>query len=117
MINNTETSVLVNTAELEAVKNILSTARTRKKVKITIVPKEDSADIGKVARKLKKVRINISKKKKQRKILKSENSYFLIVASNIIRNEEKLNELKAKEKETKLTKIIREKFQQVQVKL
>jgi len=45
MIKNTEVSVLVNSAESEAVKNIVGTANGQKKVQKTIVPKEDLEDI------------------------------------------------------------------------
>ena len=51
-----------------------------------------------------KVTIKIIKKKKQRKIMELENLYSQMRARNIIRNEEKLKELEAKEKETKLMK-------------
>ena len=96
--------MLVNAAESEAVKNSVGTANKWKKVQNTIFPEEDLAVIETVARKLKKVRIYISKKKKQRKVLESENPYLLMRARKIIRNKEKLKQLEAKEQEFKLTK-------------
>jgi len=51
-----------------------------------------------VAREPKKVRIKMSKKRKQQTILESVSPYLLMRARNITRNEEKLKELEVKEK-------------------
>ena len=69
--------VLVNAVEPEAVNNIIGTANKQKKVQKTIFPKEDSVDIERLTCNLKKARIKISKKKKHRTILESENPYLL----------------------------------------
>jgi len=96
--------VLVNRVESETVKNIVGTANKRKKVQKIIAPEEGSGDSERVARKRKKVTIKMSKKKKQRTIMDSDNPYLLTQARNIIRNKEDLKELEVKKKKTKFTK-------------
>ena len=95
--------MLVDRAELEAVKHIVGMENKRKKVRKIISPEEGSEDIKRVARKHKNVIIKMSKKKKQQTTMELDNPYLLMRARNTIRNEDNLKEIEMKEKETKLT--------------
>ena len=83
--------MLVNRAESETAKHIVGTENKRKKVRKIIAPEKSSGDSKRVAQKPKKVTIKMIKKKKQHTIIESDNSYLLMQARNIIRNEEKLH--------------------------